>query len=69
MCWLSSHASIFLSHIRSSSFVPYVRGQTSRLQEAPLCRTHQLALQDRTNGLERGATHFYTNCVMLIYIV
>lgn len=41
-----------LSHVCCSCFVPYVRGQTSRLQETPLCRTHQLALQDRTDGLE-----------------
>lgn len=41
-----------LSHICCSSFVPYVRGQTPRLQETSLCRTHQLTLQDRTDGLE-----------------
>lgn len=56
-CCLTVNPPSSLSHIRCSSFVPYVRGQTPRLQETPLCRTHQLALQDRTNGLERGMKH------------
>lgn len=45
------------SHLRCSSFVPYVGGQTPGLQETPLCRTHQLSLQDGTNGLEWGKKH------------
>lgn len=43
-----------LSHLRRCSPFPHVRGQTPRLQETPVGRTHQLALQNRTHGLERG---------------
>lgn len=52
--WLDLTALSFLSHLCRCSFIPDVRGQTPGLQETSLRRTHKLALQDRTNGLERG---------------
>lgn len=43
-----------LSHLRCCGSFPHVRGQTPRLQETPVGGTHQLPLQDRAHGLERG---------------
>lgn len=49
----------FPSNIRSSSSVPHVGGQTSRLQEAPVCGADQLSVQDRSNVLEWGTGSFF----------
>lgn len=67
--WLDLTALSFLSHLCRCSFIPDVRGQTPGLQETSLRRTHKLALQDGTNGLERGDALSLKLACQLVYVL